>query len=191
MPIAQSSPLSGESYEDLDEVTLVAAIARHHHGALAEAHRRHAASVVAFVQRLTGSASLAEDVVQDVFVRLWESPGSFDPIRGALATYLVSIARGRAIDIMRSDRARRTREHRTQQGLVPNDPLSVAMTGHEMTLLRSLLDSLPDQERMPIELAYFGDLTYRQVAQLLGEPEGTTKSRIRSGLTRLRNQLGQ
>lgn len=180
-----------DEFTDAADAALVVAIARYRQEALAEAYRRHAGAVYGLARRLLMSQPLAEEVVQEVFLRLWNDPSRFDPSRGTLRSYLLSQTHGRAVDLLRSEGARRAREEREAR--------ATAEAGYDLEhevwdlttaeQVRQALGELPDGERRAIELAYFGGHTYREVAVRLGEPEGTVKSRIRSGLKRLRNEL--
>jgi RNA polymerase sigma-70 factor (ECF subfamily) len=175
----------------LSDARLVVSIARLQQDALAQVHRRYGGAVLAFARRLLRDRALAEDVAQDVFVQLWRNPTAFDPERGSLRSYLFAQTHGRGVDLLRSEHARRSREERSVR-LTPHEGGAV---DREAWLLfagaqaRAALESLSDGERVAIELAYFGGLTYRQVAADLGEPEGTVKTRIRTGLARLRAAL--
>jgi RNA polymerase sigma-70 factor, ECF subfamily len=176
---------------ELSDAQLVVAIGRFKETALAEAYRRHGGAVMGLAQRVTGDAAEAEDVTQDVFVRLWDRPDRFDSSRGSLRTYLLTVTHSRAVDTMRA-RAARTRRER-------EDAYKVAAAGYDVDLeVRDLaladqvaraMASLTDDERRAIELAYFEGHTYREVAILLSQPEGTVKSRIRSGLRSMRRSL--
>ena len=179
--------------ETASDAALMVAIARMHEPALAEAYRRHGGAVLALSRRVLGSADLAEEVTQEVFVDLWDSPERFDPGRGALRTFLMTKAHGRAVDIVRSESARRQREERTVR--------ETAVSGYDIEhqawdlaiaeQVKAAVTSLPAEERTAIEMAYFDGHTYREVASILGQPEGTVKSRIRSGLRRLKSALAQ
>lgn len=173
------------------DAQLVLAVARYRDDALAELYRRHGGAVHALARRVLGDDSLAEEVLQEVFVRLWRAPDRFDPERGTLRSFLLAMTHGRAVDIVRSESSRRQREER--------DARRTAESGYDLERevwdlhlseeVGRVLAGLRPEERRPIELAYFGGYSYRQVAELLGEAEGTVKSRIRSGLTRLRGAL--
>jgi RNA polymerase sigma-70 factor (ECF subfamily) len=178
---------------DATDARLVVAIARFHEDALAELYRRHGGAVFALAHRLLNDRTLAEEVVQEVFVRLWRDPDRFDADRGSLRSFLLANAHGRSVDLIRSETSRRRREERdarltAEAGYdVEHEVWDVALADH----VRTALAALSDGERAAIELAYFGGHSYREVAQLLDEPEGTVKSRIRAGLVRLRTSLVQ
>jgi len=157
--------------------------------ALDEAFRRHAGQVANAVRRSAGGYYV-DDVVQEVFLSLWRAPGRFQPERGSLASYLVMVARTKTIDAVRSNEAwqRRHVSHGAQWSQVGGVEDTV-MASVSATELRAALGALPMTERVAIELAFFGGYTYREVATQLSEPEGTIKSRIRSGLHRLEDAL--
>ncbi len=171
--------------------SLALAIARYREDALAEAYRRHAGAVFGLARRLLHEKTAAEEVVQEVFVRLWNAPDRFDPERGSLRSYLLAQAHGRAVDQMRSESSRRRREEREARETAQGGYDLEHEVGDNIVAdqVREILGGLPDAERRPIELAYFRGHTYREVAAILGEPEGTVKSRIRSGLKRMHSQL--
>ena len=131
--------------------------------------------------------------MQEVFVRLWNEPNRYDPERGTLRSFLLAHTHGRSVDMIRSDVSRRNREEKEarEQAVggydVAHEVWDMALAGH----VREAMETLQQGEREAIELAYFGGLTYKEVAERLGEAEGTVKSRIRSGLKRLRGELVQ
>lgn len=173
------------------DANLMVAIGRFRPEALEEAYRRHAGAAFGLAQRIVNDRTLAEEVVQEVFLRLWNDPERFDPARGALRSYVLAQVHGRSVDLVRAESARRAREVRDARRTVTVDH-DLEREVWELTLheqVRDALTELNDGERSAIELAYFGGHTYREVADLLGEPEGTVKSRIRSGLGRLRDSL--
>ncbi|HUY31034.1 MAG TPA: sigma-70 family RNA polymerase sigma factor [Acidimicrobiales bacterium] len=173
------------------DASLVVAVARYHEDALAEVYRRHAGAVFGLARRVLWDAALAEEVVQEVFLKLWSAPERYDPERGTLRSFLLTQAHGRAVDQLRSESSRRDREAREASALA-GAGYDVEREVYDLTVaeqVRDALGDLPDDQRRPIELAYFGGHSYREVAALLGEPEGTVKSRIRAGLGRMRGHL--
>jgi RNA polymerase sigma-70 factor (ECF subfamily) len=177
--------------QDVSDGALVVAIARYREDALAEAYRRHAGAVFALARRVLSDLATAEEVVQEVFLRLWNQPDKFDPDRGSLRSYLLAQTHGRAVDLLRSETSRRRREEREARQTAEAG-YDVEHEVWDLTVadrVKEVVAVLPAAERRAIELAYFGGHTYREVATLLGEPEGTVKSRIRAGLKRMRSAL--
>jgi RNA polymerase sigma-70 factor (ECF subfamily) len=170
---------------------LVVAIARYREDALAEAYRRHAGAVYGLANRVLADRGMAEEVVQDVFLRLWNDPERFDPGRGSLRAFLLAHTHGRSVDLIRADSSRRRREEREarQSAEAGYDVEHEVWDLSVADRIRQAMDVLPEIERKAIELAYFGGHTYREVAVKLGSPEGTIKSRIRAGLRRMRVEL--
>lgn len=180
-----------QDLHDVSDAVLVIAISRYDQQALAEAYRRHAGAVYGLARRLLANSAMAEEIVQEVFLRIWNQPDRFDPSRGSLRAYLLAQCHGRSVDMLRSETARRNREdrdvRRTAEGGydLEHEVLDLAVAER----VRTAMSLLAEGERHAIELAYLGGHTYREVAVLLGEPEGTIKSRIRSGLKKLRVEL--
>lgn len=191
VPSAPPEPPAGPDPDPRSDAALVRAVARRDGRALEELFHRHGAAVVGVARRLTGSQARAEDVLQEVFLRLWRSPDRYDPTRGTLRSFLLIDANGRAIELVRTETARRDREVRDGRRPAPA-PASVERVVWERSVaghLADALDALPAGEREAIELAYYGGCSYREVATRLGQPEGTVKSRIRAGLHRLHDRL--
>ena len=180
-----------EELRDASDAALVVAIGRWREDALAEVYRRHAGASFALARRLLNDKELAEEVLQEVFLRLWNTPERFDSERGSLRAYLLAQTHGRAVDLLRSETARRRREEREARE-APEFGDDIERQVIDLTVsekVKEVVARLPTDERQAIELAYFGGHTYRQVAVMLEAPEGTVKSRIRSGLRRLRTDL--
>jgi len=180
-------------YTEASDGALVVSIGRYQQAALAEAYRRNAGAVYGLAKRLLSDHARAEEVVQEVFIRLWNGPEKFDSDRGTLRSFLLAQTHGRAVDMIRSDVARRKREDRETREQaeggydLAREVWDMALASH----VRDAMAVLSADERVAIELAYFGGRTYREVADELGEAEGTVKSRIRVGLKRLRAELVQ
>jgi RNA polymerase sigma-70 factor (ECF subfamily) len=180
-----------EDLGEVDDGELVAAIARREDEAMAEAVRRHRGMVLAFARRLVGDSGRAEEISQEVFLRLWDRPSRFDVQRGSLRSFLLAVTHGRALDVLRSDAARVAREKRDAVRTIPPETGVEAQVVAQTVAdaVRHALAQLSEPDRNAVELAYFGGHSYRTVAEMLNEPEGTVKSRIRRGLAKLRAAL--
>lgn len=181
-----------ESSEDRD---LWLALLDQQEESLSEAYRRFGQKVYRTAFGVLRRSELAEDVVQEVFVRIWQRPERFDPSRGSLGGFLQLDAHGRSVDLLRSERARADREIREQQlSASSKSPMSLeeeVMKRISSERIRDALETLEADERLPIALAFFQGHSYRRVAEALDLPEGTVKSRIRRGMSRLQELLGE
>jgi RNA polymerase sigma factor (sigma-70 family) len=154
--------------------------------ALREVYDQFASFVYGLAVRVIGDPLAAEDVSQEVFVSFWERPSAFDPDRGSLRTWLGTLTHRRAVDHVRREESRRRWAERDAARAVPApdvDEMATALVAAER--VRTALAELPGDQQRAIQLAYFGGRTYRQVAEELGIPEGTAKSRLRLGLRRI------
>jgi RNA polymerase sigma-70 factor (ECF subfamily) len=183
--------MSESQRREADDAALARAVGERDEGALNELYRRHAGPCLGLACRVLSDKTLGEEVVQEVFVRTWRDPGRFDAARGTMRAFLLAQVHGRAVDLLRAESARRAREEREalRHRDVDIDLEREVMQLAEAEAVRRALSTLTDGERRAIELAYFGGHTYREVAVLLEQPEGTVKSRIRAGLLRLRAAL--
>ena len=160
--------------------------------ALGELYDRYASVAMAVAHRILSDREQAEDVVHDAFVAVWTRIGSFDPARGTLRAWLLTVVRNRAIDRLRARRPEPDVAQLDEQSLLstgPNPTWEEAARRLSAADLRAAMDSLPAEQRTAIELAYFGGRTYREIAVLTGVPLGTANGRLRLGLARLRDAL--
>ncbi|QEC49095.1 sigma-70 family RNA polymerase sigma factor [Baekduia soli] len=162
----------------------------------ARIYDKHHRGVHAAALRVLGSSAPAQDVVQDVFLRVWRNPQKFDARRGELGSYLRLMARSRAVDLWREGQAAGRASDRLKvvvatDGARDEDarPDHVALEASDRSTIRAALRALPDPQREALVLAYWGGLTADQIARRAGVPLGTAKSRIRLGLARLRAEL--
>ena len=173
---------------------LLRRIAAEDRQALADLYDQLAGSLFAIAYRILGDRHEAEEVIQDVFVQIWDKAATFDPVMAAPFTWALSITRNRSIDRLRS-RQRRARlmddlEHATEVNSTPGAPGSdFHLADDELTTIRSAVHSLPLEQRQAIEMAFFGGKTHLEIAEELQEPLGTIKARIRRGMLRLRESL--
>lgn len=160
--------------------------------ALSDAYHLYGHRVYRVAYGLLRREELAQDVTQEVFVRLWKRPERYDATRGALSSFLQLDAHGRSVDLIRSEEARSKREIANERlsSIHQEGPEEEAMRRVTSDRVQNALDQLKKTERDPIAMAFYLGYSYRKVAEVLGVPEGTVKSRIRSGLAKLRESLG-
>lgn len=163
--------------------------------ALDELYHRYAGPVFALSFRILREAGASEDVVQDVFLRLWRQPGAYDAGRGALGSWLLSVAHHRAIDLLRR-RKTRAEQSLPEEGLLGEisedgsvDPAEVAGQHESAIAVRKALAKIPPAQRQVIEMAFFQGKTHAEISAELNEPLGTAKTRIRLGMRKLRSLL--
>ncbi|PYM18818.1 MAG: hypothetical protein DMD78_26500, partial [Candidatus Rokuibacteriota bacterium] len=160
--------------------------------ALEALYVRYGGLVYTLALRIVGDPELAREVVQDTFLRSWDGRETYDAQRGRVPWWLMGIARNRAIDLLRS----RSHQARIRERATPLSEIPVALTGDPADAVaarRAVVDALrelSDVQRVAIELAYYGGLTQTEIADKLGEPLGTIKSRTREAIERLRGLLG-
>ena len=166
------------------EMRLVARIRAGDQQAMSELYDRYSKVVYAVALRVLQDAAGAEDVLQDVFLQLWRNPDAFDASRGSLAAWLAVIARHRSIDRLRKRRPETNIEDCViASGLDLRDETERALL---IEKVRGALASMSPEQRQAMELAFFQGLTHTEIAEKTGEPLGTIKTRIRSGLQQLR-----
>lgn len=177
----------------LDDQQLAAALAAHDEEALAELYKRYGLIAYTTADRILHDPAIAEDVVQDAFLKLWKNAPHFAASRGSLRTWLTTAVRNRAIDRLRGRSAHEREECELTPGLKVTEPMSDPSSrisvAVERTAVREALDSLPRQQRLAVELAYFGSYTQPEIASMTGVALGTVKGRIRLGMHKLSLRL--
>ncbi|MBV9939630.1 MAG: sigma-70 family RNA polymerase sigma factor [Acidobacteriaceae bacterium] len=162
--------------------------------ALARLYDASAPVLYTLAFRIVGNAADAEEVLLDVFEQVWRTSGSFDPTRGGAWRWLTLLTRSRALDRLRSMASRRLYEHSTQSEQVEISssetlPEEAVVLRQQQHLVRQALFALPPEQRKALELAYFSGLTHNEIANVLGVPLGTIKTRIRIAMDKLRIAL--
>jgi len=184
------------AYSGLDDEELMQRLAYRDLVAFRALYDRYGNLVYSAALRVVRDAQIAEDMVQEIFLRIWRKPESYVAQRGRFVTWLTSVTRNRAVDEVRS-RGRRFR-HETaspeeQERELPaseqDDPALTAELSDQRRLILAALQQIPAEQREIIELAYFGGLTQQEIADLLSQPLGTVKTRIRLGMQKLRAAL--
>jgi RNA polymerase sigma-70 factor (ECF subfamily) len=171
---------------------LLGAIAGGDEGALAALYDRYRLILFGLILRILHDRQESEDILQETFLQVWRRAGDFDSGRGRAFTWLVTIARSRALDRLRvfGSRARLADEvvaHSAEADL--GDAAEDAVKSEQGAIVRRALAELPDEQRRTLLLAYFEGLTQSEIAERLGDPLGTVKTRMRSGLIKLKELL--
>ena len=175
---------------------LVSRIAAGDASALEALYDRYVRQCFGLALRMVGEPGLAEEVVQEVFLKLWSRPDSYSPQKGAFVSWLLSLVHHRSVDELR-------KRSRTEVALDNDQPLSVINTRpdpqpdpseqvwvmEQQRVVRQALGELPENQRLVLELAYFGGLSQSQIAERTSQPLGTVKTRMRMGLQNLRGLL--
>jgi RNA polymerase sigma-70 factor, ECF subfamily len=163
--------------------------------AAGDAHALHALTLrytrmlTALALRFCGEEADAEEIVADVLWQAWSEAKSYDPDRGSVTAWLVTMARSRAIDRLRAKRARQAPPSRQTPSPPAVDPAAEVDAAQQAQIVRTAVAALATEERTALELAYFSDLSQSQIAQRLGIPLGTVKTRIRGAMIKLRHAL--
>jgi RNA polymerase sigma-70 factor (ECF subfamily) len=176
------------------DVLLVARCAEGDESALAELYDRFGRPAYALALRIVRDASQAEDVVQEAFLDLWRTAERFDPSRSRPGTYLLTFVHRRAVDLIRREQARPQRGGDVDDvaARATADDIPAALVASEQgATVRRALAGLPPPQRQVLELAYFNGLSQSEIAEQIGEPLGTVKSRTHVALSRLRELLGE
>jgi RNA polymerase sigma-70 factor, ECF subfamily len=183
----------GKAYRSLRDGQLVELVAQKDAGALEALYERYGRAAYSLARRILTDETLAQDVVQEVFLSLWRDARRFDAGRGTVATYLLSMTHHRAVDVVR--REENLRRWRTSDEGLELEPDPKARVEDEVeaserrTEVRAALAELPAAQREALLLAYFGGYTQREVAALVGVPLGTVKTRMAAGMRKMKQAL--
>jgi RNA polymerase sigma-70 factor, ECF subfamily len=180
---------------DLADEDLMQLVRRGDADAFGIVYDRHASSAYSLAYRMMGSRAAAEDVTQEAFLSAWRSGARYDRGRASVRTWLLGIVHNRAIDAMRRGRVRdfpRVDDEAAAERLESGERTDIEVARREeAATIRAAIDSLPSEQSQVIELAYFGGFTHTEIASMLSAPVGTVKGRMRLGLKKLRDELGQ
>jgi RNA polymerase sigma-70 factor (ECF subfamily) len=186
-----------DNWSAVSDADLITLVTQGDQDALGMLYERYSRAVYSFSLRIVGDAQVAEEILQEVFVRAWQQGGSYQSARGSLITWLLSITHNLSIDEVRRRKRRPQKadseEPETILASLPDEGSDVEEEVWLSSLRVSIQDALqqlPAAQREAIELAYFQGLTQREIADTLGEPLGTIKTRMRLGMLKLREQLG-
>ncbi|MBM3926754.1 MAG: sigma-70 family RNA polymerase sigma factor [SAR202 cluster bacterium] len=179
--------------KSLTDEALIQAIQRREIQAFEELFDRHHRLCLAVAYKVLGDSSLSEDATQEAFLGLWRSPGSFQPERGALRTWLLSVVRHRAIDMTRGAAFKREKVDLEDVAHLhsSSDVWQQVSRRLDKARIKAAVDTLPAEQKDAILMAFFGGYTYQEIAEKIGAPPlGTVKGRIRLGMNKLRALLG-
>jgi RNA polymerase sigma factor (sigma-70 family) len=185
-PVASAT--IARDFAHLSDEAVVALVARGEDTALGELYDRFGRIAYGLALRVVRDPTLAEDAVQDAFVDIWRSSGRFLPERAKASTWVMTFVHRRAVDVVRREQRRRT-EPAEQQPVAGEPADEQVWLRLQRERVQSALRKLPDQQREALELAYYGGFTQSELADRLGQPLGTIKSRMFSGLATLRDLL--
>jgi RNA polymerase sigma-70 factor (ECF subfamily) len=182
--------LRSEQPNDHD-VELLKAVAAKDEAALGQLYDRYRLILFGMLMRILNNREEAEDVLQEVFLQVWRRAGDFDEKRGRPFTWLVTLARSRGIDRLRSlaSRERVAVAGANEASGEVSDAASDAIRSEQRGVVNNALSELPDEQKQPLMLAYFDGLTQAEIALQLGAPLGTVKTRMRAGMMKLRERL--
>jgi RNA polymerase sigma-70 factor (ECF subfamily) len=181
------------AYRTLQDSQLVALVAEKDADALEVLYDRYGKVSYSLARRIVADETLAQDVVQEVFLSIWRDAGRFDAARGTVSTYLLAMTHHRAVDVVRREenlRRRRTTDEALEFEPDPKPGVEDNVEAAERRdQVRAALAELPEAQREALALAYFGGYTQREVASLVGVPLGTVKTRMAAGMRKLKDAL--
>jgi RNA polymerase sigma-70 factor (ECF subfamily) len=181
---------------DSGDADLVSRVRAGDRGAIDDLYDRFRRPAFALARRILADDTLAEDVVQDVFLSVWRDPHAYDRARGSFSSWLMAMVHHKAVDAVRREEAHRRRQSRAEDDLALTAPFSAQDVEDEAWArvvserVRTALGTLPDAQREALTLAYYGGYTQREVAALTRAPLGTVKTRMLAGMRRLKEELG-
>jgi RNA polymerase sigma-70 factor (ECF subfamily) len=181
----------GRDLAHLSDEAVVALAARSDNGALAELYDRYGRVAYGLAMRMLRDPGLAEDAVQEAFLAAWRSAPRFVPERSKASTWLLTLVHRRAVDLVRREERRRADALGEQVEAAGGATDEAVWLRYERERVQGALKQLPDQQREALELAYYGGFTQSELADRLGQPVGTIKSRMFTGLSRLRDLLAE
>jgi RNA polymerase sigma-70 factor (ECF subfamily) len=189
-------PVRREKAERLADEELMPWIGRKDAEAFEVFYDRHGGAAYSLAYRVLGERGAAEDCIQEAFISIWRSGGKFDPTRGSVRSWTLSIVRNRAIDILRSKANKAPKMTFDDDEIIESRPAEElteeeAMRHETATEVRGALSQLPDDQSKVIQLAYFGGFSQSEIARMLNLPLGTVKGRMRLGLEKIRGELAE
>lgn len=198
--LEKRSPIRGEKsarerarrYLLIGDRDLVALVGRGDPGALAGLYDRHGGAAYLLAYRISGQRQAAEDLVQDAFLKVWRSAGSYKAARGSVRTWVLSIVHNQAIDQLRAAASRRRTQELVELSAAryqPSDAFSEAWLGSRREQVREALKALPPAQLEVIELSYFSGYTHAEISTLLGLSLGTVKSRLRLAMKKIKDHF--
>lgn len=182
-------------YKKLDDKTLLQLIAQTHENALSELYDRYGRLVFSMALNIVGDSALAEEITQDVYLRIWNKAATYDPAQGKVTTWITSITRYRAIDVLRRLSVRPEGNRPAwadEEGFDLPDSIDVeeaAALAQRKQLVRRAVKTLPPDQQTALSLAFFQGYSHSEIANILNEPLGTVKTRIRLAMQKLRQLL--
>src|SRR5436305_4713309 len=183
--------VGGRELAHLSDEAVLALIARGDDQALAELYRRFGRLAYGLAFRILRDDALAQDAVQEAFLGVWRAAGRFTAERSKPSTWLLTLVHRRAVDLVRREERRRTEPLQPESEFAGGEAADEAEIATRRQTIREALRQLPSEQREAIELAYYGGYTQSELAERLGQPLGTIKSRMFTGLARLRETLGE
>jgi RNA polymerase sigma factor (sigma-70 family) len=188
--------MEGDHREDLRDVELHQRLVMGDRGAFEELYARYGPAAFGLALRVTGQEQLAQDVVHDSFLALWRAPEAYDPARGTFRSFFLSLAHHRAVDTVRREERLRRRSLKVNPGPAVGEDVAEGVVQEAWLESRraqvlTALEQLPAEQRTVLEMAYFGGFTQARIAEELGIPLGTVKTRTLAAMRKLNRLLAE